>query len=76
MSAEQSAFIDDRLAHEEDIAAVRADIEALRISMDAKIETTAERTKAEILKWIFSTTATQTVILLAAMIGILRAGAH
>ena len=76
MAAEQSAFIDDRLAHEEDIAAVRADIEALRISVDAKIETTVERTKAEILKWMFSTIAGQTVVLLAAMIGIMRAGVH
>lgn len=94
MSTEQSAFIDDRLAHEEDIAALRgdieslrlstnadikslrlstkADIEALRISMDAKIETTAERSKVEILKWMFG----QTIVILAAMIGILRAGVH
>jgi hypothetical protein len=88
VAAEQSAFIDDRLAHEEDIAAVRgdieslrvstkADIEALRISMDAKIETTAERTKSEILKWmVFAAIVTQTVVLLAAMIGIMRAGIH
>jgi hypothetical protein len=87
MAAEQSAFIDDRLAHEEDIAAVRgdieslrvstkADIESLRISMDAKIETTAERTKSEILKWMFGTIAGQTVVLLAAMIAIMRSGIH
>jgi hypothetical protein len=88
MSVEQSAFIDDRLAHEEDIAAVRADIaatradiDALRVSTKADIEalrlttkTDLATTKAEILKWMFGTVATQTVILLAAMIGILRAG--
>ena len=50
----------------------KADLEALRISMDAKIETTAERTKAEILKWMFG----QTIVIIAAIIGILRAGAH
>jgi len=79
MAAEQSAFIDDRLAHEEDVAAVRADIEALRLVTQkdiAKIEATVERTKAEILKWMFSTIAGQTVVLLAAMIGIMRAGIH
>ena len=82
MAAEQSAFIDDRLAHEEDIAAVRGDIESLRISTKAdiealrlvtqkdiaKIEATVERSKTEILKWmVFGAIVTQTVVLLAAM---------
>jgi hypothetical protein len=98
MKAEQSAFIDDRLAHEEDITVLRgdiealhistradidalristkADIDALRISTKADIEKTADRTKYEIVKWMFGAVTAQTVILLAAMVGILRAGAH
>ena len=69
-----------RVSTKADIEALRvsskADIESLRISRDAKIETTAERTKAKILKWVFGTVATQTVVLLAAMIGILHGVMH
>lgn len=90
MAEEQAKLIDERLATKEDIEVLRADIEALRLvtradiealrlvtekdiaAVNARIETTAERTKAEILKWMFG----QTVVLLAAMIGILRAGVH
>ena len=57
----------------------KADIEALRLAtkadmelIRADVEKTAERTKAEILKWMFG----QTIVILAAMIGILRAGVH
>jgi hypothetical protein len=83
MAEEQAKLIDERLATKEDIEVVRADIEALRLVTKADIEalrfatqkdieTATERTKAEILKWMFG----QTVVLLAAMIGILRAGVH
>jgi hypothetical protein len=65
-----------RLVTKADIEALRfatkADIEALRFATQKDIETATERTKAEILKWMFG----QTVVLLAAMIGILRAGVH
>ncbi len=83
MAEEQAKLIDERLATKEDIEALRlaaahdmavinGNIEALRISMDAKIETTAERTKAEILKWMFG----QTIVIIVAIVGIIRAGAH
>lgn len=83
MAEEQAKLIDERLATKEDIASVRADIEALRLATQKDIEslrlsTKADlaTTKAEILKWMFSTVTGQTVILLAAMVGILRTGAH
>ena len=74
MAEEQAKLIDERLATKEDIDLVNANIEALRVSTKADIETTAARTKAEILKWLFATVASQTIVLLAAMIGILRVG--
>lgn len=40
--------------------------------LKAEIQTTAERTKAEILKWMFG----QTFVIIAAIIGFLRVGAH
>ena len=83
LAEEQAALIDDRLATKEDIEALRlstkSDIEALRLSTKSDIEalrlstkTDIERTRAEIIKWMFGTVATQTIILLAAMIGILH----
>jgi hypothetical protein len=75
MSAEQSAFIDDRLAHEEDIAVVRTDIEVVRADVEAlRLATKADlaETKAEILKWVLSTIAVQTLALLGGMIAITR----
>jgi hypothetical protein len=65
MAQEQAKLINDRLTTKED-----ADL------INANIETTADRTKSEILRWMFGSIAGQTVILLGAMIGILRAGVH
>ena len=76
LAEEQAALIDDRLATKEDIEALRlatkADIDAPRLSTQKDIETATQRSKAEILKWMFG----QTVVLIAAMIGIFRAGVH
>lgn len=90
LAEEQAALIDERLATKEDIAAVNANVEALRLStkadieslrlstkadiaaVNANIETTAARTKAEILKWMFG----QTIVIIAAVVGLLRVGAH
>lgn len=83
MAEEQAKLIDERLATKEDIATVngniealrlatKADIDALRLSTKADIEKTADRTKYEILKWMFG----QTIVIIATIVGILRAGAH
>jgi uncharacterized protein len=72
LAEEQAALIDDRLATKEDVALINANIEAMRLATEKDIETATQRTKAEILKWMFG----QTVVIIAAMIGILRAGAH
>jgi hypothetical protein len=79
LAFQQASLIDERLATKEDIEGLHIGIEALRLAtqkdiegMRVVIEQTAERTKAEILKWMFG----QTLVIIAAVIGILRAGIH
>lgn len=72
MAEEQAKLIDERLATKEDIYALQADIEALRLSTKADIETNAASTKAEILKWVLGAIGLQTLSLLGGMIAIIR----
>lgn len=72
LAEKQASLIDERLATKEDIEGLHIDLEALRISLKADIETTAERTKAEILKWVLL----QTLVIIAAVIGIIHEGLH
>ena len=72
MAEEQGKLIDERLATKDDIDLINANLEALRVSTKADIEKTVDRTKYEILKWMFG----QTIVIIVAVIGILRAGLH
>lgn len=83
MAEEQAKLIDERVATKDDIdlinanlealrVSTKADIEALRLATKADIEKTVDRTKYEILKWMFG----QTIVIIVAVIGILRAGLH
>ena len=79
MAEEQAKLIDERLATKEDTAVINSNIEALRLSTSKDIEALRlatkadiETTKAEILKWMFG----QTIVIIAAIVGILRVGIH
>jgi hypothetical protein len=79
MAEEQAKLIDERLATKEDTAVINSNIEALRLSTSKDIEVLRlatkadiETTKAEILKWMFG----QTIVIIAAIVGILRVGIH
>lgn len=79
MAEEQGKLIDERLATKDDIDLINANLEALRVSTKADIEALRlatradiEKTKFEILKWMFG----QTVVIIVAVMGILRAGLH
>jgi hypothetical protein len=79
LAEEQAALIDDRLATKEDIEGVRVDIESLRLTTQKDLESTRlsltaeiEKTKSEILKWMFG----QTVFLLTSLAGIVALLIH
>jgi hypothetical protein len=83
MTEEQAKLIDERIAIKEDLERLNTDmtteIKRLETSMTTEIkrletsfEKTADRTKYEILKWMFG----QTVVIIIAVIGILRAGLY
>jgi hypothetical protein len=57
------------VATREDVHEVKKEIGGIRVEI-GKLETKIEATKAEILKWLFGTVGTQTVVLLAALYGI------
>ena len=80
MAEEQAKLIDERLATKDDILAVRADIEALRLETKQDIEilrreiaVSAATAKVEILRWLFGTIGLQTFVLLGALFGFVRA---
>jgi hypothetical protein len=90
MAEEQANLIDERLATKQDIELINANIDALRLATNADIDalrlTTKadidalrlatkadiEQTKFEILKWMFG----QTIVIIAAIVGIMRVGIH
>jgi hypothetical protein len=68
LAEEQAALIDERLATKDDIAAVRADLEALRITTKADLETGLANTRADLIKWMVGVSVAQAGLI----IGILK----
>ena len=83
LAEEQAKLIDERLATKADIAAVRGDIEALRLTTksdlretELRLESRIEATKAETLKWLVGSMGIQTVVIIGAVVALVRAAGH
>ena len=62
---EQMAFLNANLTTKLDIAEVKADIEALRRSTEAKIETDIAKVNNSLVRWMFGALFAYTTILVA-----------
>lgn len=87
LAKRQGELIDERLSTKDDLQDIETRLSNRIIDMESRLsnrmievetrmEARIESTKADILKWLFSTIGLQTIVIIGAVLGILRFAGH